>query len=115
MATIPVVPLSPPSAVSALAATQAGDAYENNGMMLVLLFNNSNPAHDISVTRLAQTQPDPPLDCENDVVVCAGGLTILPAVSPRWFNDPTGLVRITYPTSEAANITLAVIRVATAR
>ena len=115
MATIPVVPISPPSTIAGLAASQGGDAYENDGGTLVFIFNNSSPAHDIDVTRVAQTQPEAPLDCENDVVTCAGGLTILPPVAPRWFNDPTGLVRITYPTDEAVNITLVAIRVARAR
>ncbi len=115
MATIPITPISPPTALQLIAASESGDAYENDGSMLLCVFNNSSPAHDIVVTRIAQTQPEAPLDCENDLATCAGGLTILPPLSPRWFNDPTGLVRVTYPTGEATNITIGVIRAAMAR
>jgi len=108
VAEITVLPEVPPSTVTTIDAADAGDKYRNEGDARVFLFNDA--ALSIDVTRLAQRQPPLPLDCDDDVVACAPGLTILPPVSPRYFNDALGFVQLRYPAGQAVNLRLAARR-----
>jgi len=113
MATLTVTPISPPSVIAFEATSQSGDAYQNDGETLPLVINAS--ASPIIVTRLVQVQPAAPDICVDDTVSCAPGLTVLPSLTPRRFNDSGGLVQLRYPDAQAVNLTIAVLRVPASR
>ena len=109
MANIPISYLSPAASVADIATNQTGDEYENNGTMVVLIFNSSgNP---ISVKRLVQTQPPAPDICVDNELPCPPGLTILPAVAPRRYNTGLSRVQVRYPDGQAVNLRIAVVSI----
>jgi hypothetical protein len=111
--TIPIVPINQPALLSSMVASEAGNQYFNTGEMIPIVINTAD--HPITIARLVQRQPSPPLVCEDNLVVCNPGLTMIPAVAPRRFNDPSGFVQVRYPNGEAEMLTIAVIHVVKAR
>ena len=108
MAQIPVIPISPPTAIVPVGAAAGGDQYYNDGAHLLFVFNDG--VAPVAITRVAQTQPESPDTCPNDVVTCAAtSLTILPPLAPRRFNDATGNVHVTYPGGTSGDIRVVVI------
>lgn len=114
MATLPINAISPESTPTPTTAAEGGDQHANNGEMIPFIINTSD--HTIIVTRPAQKQPFRPKKVDDDEMPCtAGVLTILPPVSPKWYNDKRGNVQLRYPVGEAANLQIFILRLPTAR
>jgi len=113
MATIAIVGIDEPSGTPQ-AASASGDQYQNSGEHILLVFNNG--ASDADVTRLAQTQPESPDSCDDEVYTCpAGEMSMLPQLTPRRFNDRLGYVQVRYEVGTAPDLTVIVIHAPRAR
>jgi hypothetical protein len=77
-------------------ATITGDSFSNTGEEHLMCWNTSGG--DLRVRFEAQTQPtDPFISAPDlDVTITAGTIAICKAVPPKWFNDGTGRVQVTY-------------------
>lgn len=97
------------------ACNDAGDEYENDGQV-ELLITNTGP-DDIEVARLArdQSEVDGRIVPDDVIVAVAGEITIAKALSQQLYNSiSNGRVQLRYPAATAAFLSIIALRTARA-